>query len=369
MPNSDRFMKSHSSTPEASSQAGLKRWFGSGAFIALGILVAGRLAMEAGRTLPRFSEVEMEPHAAVEVYSLRKDPHPIETAIFGSSVTIWGVIPEVIAEEAGGDPAGVRKLAVRGGTGFDMWKLVENNQERFENLRLALIEIGPRLFDEDNETGRVAVTISQYASLQERLLLSERSARNEQLFDYLFASASARRSLDMAFLNVIEPEPGSPVLPDVDDAVSANRNWRFVGPHHFRPKITAEKAARILVYHWKESKLHDQSLRRLLAWLQQHHSKIILFQMPVHPDVAGHIRGNKDYVASYEDYSRYIASLGIAPEFIVRPFEIGDCGISEGGMKDHTHLNQLGATIYSHFLGKEIKRRLGTVHSDGARAN
>lgn len=341
--------------PTTPASSGLRRWFGPAGFISVGLLLAGRIAVESVRLAPHFESDSMEPHAAVETFRLRKDPRTIKTAIFGSSVTIWGVIPEIIAEETHTDPAGVRKLAVQGGTAFDMWKLVQNNPDKFQKVRVALIEIGPRLLDEDNETGRVALTISQHAFLPERLLLKQPSARAEQVWDYVLGFDSARRSLRTSFLNVVKPHPGWAVYPEPDDRIHPHGHWELTGPRHFRPKVTAEKAARILVNDWKASRLHDGSFRKLLAWFRERNAEIILYQMPVHPDVVECILNDKDYAEGYASYRSYIESLGVAPNHMIRPLIATECGISEDGMKDHTHLNQAGATTYSHFLGKEVQ--------------
>src|SRR5204862_6738141 len=94
----------------------IRRWFGPGALMTVAVFVLGRLALEPLRDAPHFDDRGMEAYVTTEAYLLRKDPAPVKVAFFGSSQSVWAILSEDIAAEIGEDPAGVRNLAVEGGT-------------------------------------------------------------------------------------------------------------------------------------------------------------------------------------------------------------------------------------------------------------
>jgi hypothetical protein len=55
----------HTAVPRA-TPARFRRWFGPSALIALGIFVAGRIALEPLRNLPQYDAKGMDPYSAVE---------------------------------------------------------------------------------------------------------------------------------------------------------------------------------------------------------------------------------------------------------------------------------------------------------------
>src|SRR4051812_33844516 len=116
----DLFMEFKSTLSQPRS---LGRWFGPGALVTIAVFVLGRLALEPFRSAPHFDDRGMEAYGTTEAYLLRKNPDPVKVAFFGSSQSVWAIMAEVIAAEIGEDPAGVRNLAVEGGTPFDMWNL------------------------------------------------------------------------------------------------------------------------------------------------------------------------------------------------------------------------------------------------------
>ena len=80
--------------------------------------------------------------------------------------------------------------------------------------------------------------------------------------------------------------------------------------------------------------------------------------MPIHHDVAAIIRSDPKCVAGYAVYEQYLADNGIASPWYMPSFSLDDCGIPEKGLRDHTHLNQLGATIYCRHLGARVREQM-----------
>ena len=95
----------------------------------------------------------MDPYGVVETFRCGLIQTRSASALFGSSVSIWGVLSESWRDELRLPHAQVRKLAVVGGTPFDHWKLIERNPEEFAGSKVALIELNPRMMHPDMEIG------------------------------------------------------------------------------------------------------------------------------------------------------------------------------------------------------------------------
>ena len=65
--------------------------------------------------MPQYDAKGMDPYSAVEKFQLRENPQPFSVAMFGSSVSIWGVLSDLVADELKLPPHDVRKLAESGG--------------------------------------------------------------------------------------------------------------------------------------------------------------------------------------------------------------------------------------------------------------
>ena len=346
--------------PKPAGIARALRWFGPSALMALGVFFTGRLLMEPLRPLPRFDEEGMDPFSVVETYQLRERSEPFEIGVFGSSVSIWGVLPEVIAEELDVPENSVRKLAVQGGTPFDMWQLLQRNPEKFEKMRTAVVEINPRMLDDDQEGGRMSVTVAQHASLDERELLTRKVDRWKQRGDLVLPILSVRRPVKDAMLDVLNTPHLASVHPHPDRRLTPHGpGWHVEDEdpvnHLFVDSVTADKAARRIMGNWHLSRLHHDALKKSLAWFKDHGVIAICHQMPVHPDVASHLKTDEKVARGYAAYNAFVKSLDLPEGTFLQPLSCLDCGIPVHGMRDHTHLNRLGATIYSEMLAGLIE--------------
>ena len=347
-------------TTASETKPSVKRWFGSGALIAMIIFIAGRLALEPARSVPQFDDGGMDPYGAVEKFRLRKSTQPLEIAAFGSSVTLWGMLSDVVAKEMDIDLAKSIALGVAGGTPFDMWTMVERNQDRFANLKIAILEVNPMIFHQTLEgDARVDYNLCQRATLAERLSINEPHERAVLAAEWFLPTQSVRRSLRSLFLNVADLPPGNSIYPISDKRVFPSAGWTVdpnsATPHSLRTTLKPEVAARRLVGKWIVSELQEASMRKLIQWMKEHHVLVVLHQFPVHHDVVTEIQKNPAHVKSYAEYTKFVNSLGIPPEAIFQHLEITDCGVSKEGLRDHTHLNQLGATQYCTNLAGKIK--------------
>lgn len=348
-----------SDSPANSSASPRRRWFGPAASIALAILIIGRILLEPLRTQPHFDDETMEGYAAVESFQIKRNLQPIETGIFGSSVVVWGVIPELVAGEMQADPRRVRKLAMQGGTAFDMWNLVERHQGEFGHMHTALLQVDPRMFDKDKEGGRLDLAVAQHGTWEERMLLDDRMDRWTQLAEVAVPLRSARHSLRSVFLDALNPSPGNPVFPTPELRLVPDwQQWRERDDREFKPKMSAQNAARIMFNRWVPSRLHDDSMRRLILWLRARHVRTFLFQVPVHPSLLETVAANPAFAEGLETWNRHMVDLGVPEQDIIRVGAMTDIGILESGMKDHTHLNEAGAKIFSRWLGAQVRERL-----------
>ena len=283
------------------------RWFGTAGFIVVVMFLLGRIVAGQLRGVPQFDEHGMEPYSAVETFRLRKMPEPFEVGLFGSSVAIWGLIPEIVAEGLGERPENLRKLCVAGGTSFDMRNLVKRNQGNFDHMRLAIVELNPRVLAAGLEDdARLKIDLAQHASLSERLLLKDDETRRLQGAEWCLPLLSARRPLSTAFLNVMNPDPGSAMIPNIDRTLHTVHDWHVPDPARavftLKHEMTPDEVARRIISHWRPSKLLDQVLREFLARLKVKNVTVILHQMPIHPDVVKGIQTNPDYAKSYADF-------------------------------------------------------------------
>lgn len=346
------------------------RWLGPAGWIAASMVVLARFAVEPIRDLPHFDEKGMDAYSAVETYNLRKVDAPFETGIFGSSVCVWGIIPELVAEGMGRQPETFRKLATEGGTSFDVWNMVRRNPEKFDAMRLALLELNPRMLNENLEADpRLYIDISQHATHSEVMMLRHREQRLFFIGDEILPLHSFRRPLRTLALNIIDPAPGADYFPYADSRVQPFHDWHVPDPEsavfHLRHPISAETAAKRIAFHWRPSKLLDHFLREFLAWTRERKIEVIVFQTPIHPEVVDLIMSNAETRAGYESYKRYLETLGIPSGHFFRTLKITDCGIPEKGLRDHTHLNELGARIYSRLLGKAARVILSEKSAEG----
>ncbi|HSJ03017.1 MAG: hypothetical protein ACAI34_05800 [Verrucomicrobium sp.] len=352
--------------PESNAAAlagkGVSSWFGSGAVVAVIVLILGRLALEPLRSLPHFDVHGMDAYGAVETYVLknRTSHAPVEVACFGSSQSVFGILPEEVAHGLGEPEDRVLNLGTAGGTPFDMWSLVRRNPERFKDLHLAVVEINPFVLNKGLENDdRLLLSISQKASLEERLMISNRPMRCRQVADLVVPLYSVRRSLRSLFLNILDPSPGNDVCPCPEQRIHPAAGWAVDKASNRKDRerqtTSAQTVAKRFFGTWKVSHLQDESLRHLLAWFHEHHVPVVLHQMPIHPEVAHIIESEPKFHKNYVSFSQYIESLSPSPAAVIRIMGTADCGASESDLADRTHLNQLGAGIYSRFLAEKIK--------------
>ena len=338
---------------------GLRRWFGPSAFIALAVLVCGRLLLEPLRNDEHFDEQGMDPFHAVEKFVLRQDPHRIDLAFFGSSQSVWGILSSNVANELELNPRAVRNLASPGGTPLEAWHMVQRNQERLSHLRCAVIEINPFVLrDALDDDPRTMSTVSQLGSLHERMMLDESMDRAIQVGEWVLPLNSVRRSLATSVLDALKPKPGNAIFPKPDFRTRPFAVWRVrPGTEDCaiqRLNVTAKTAAKRLILHWSPSKLQDESLRNLLAWFKKRHIPVVMHQPPVHPDVVQAMREDPEFAESYADYKRYVATLRPKPLELISAFDPADCGLAEIHLSDRTHLNEMGARAYSRFLAEKL---------------
>lgn len=338
-----------------------KHWLGLGAVVAALVCVVGRLVLEPLRSVPHFNADGMDPYCSVETFRLNNDPHPLEVAFFGSSVSIWGVITDEVARELGKKPESLRSLAMQGGTAFQMWQLVKRNPDKFSQLQMAVLEVGPRTVDDNLRGDPMVLALAQTASLAERWSIDDRAVRRQQVTEWFFPWRSVRRSLQSAVLDVVKPLPGLAIYPEPDARLYPAYHWHVRGDDDddegetFVSKTTPQDAARRIISGWNADPFLDTSLRELLAWFHERHIKVALVEMPVHPQVADLIRGTAKFAESYNNYALYLESLGIPQSQIIRTMDPSSGGVPVDGMRDYQHLNRKGARIYSSFLGQQLR--------------
>lgn len=347
-------------TPPASAEPPrARRWSGPAAWLAVAVFVAGRLAVEPLRDVPHFDSVGMEGYGATEVYQLRKNPEPVEIAFFGSSESVWAILSEDVARDLGENPARVRNLATSGGTPYDIWNIIRRNPEKLASLRVAVIEVNPFVFKQGLDSDpRVAVDISQHGTMEERQMLSHRSDRIWQMAEWVLPLTSVRRSLQTAFLNVVDPDPGCAVFPEPEQRIYPAVGWKVDGHRHMtkrRQTISPRVAAQRLVGNWRLSRLQDASFRRSLDWLAAHHVRIIFQELPVHPEVVKAVRADPLLEQGHASFLAYLDTLERKPEASIFTPDPADCGIAAEHMADRTHVNELGAHLYSHYIAAKLR--------------
>lgn len=352
---------------------GMGRWIGPAGMIAALVFLAGRIALEPFRKLPHFDDGGMEAYSAVETFQLKKMPKPFEIGLFGSSVAVWGLMPEVIAEQIGRPPEQLRKLCVQGGTTFDMRNLIRGHDASFREMKVALVEINPRLLHAGLEGDeRMEFDLWQHASLRERLMLGQPEVRRLQVAEWLLPLGSIRRPLGTAYLNLLDPDPGAPIAPHIDSRLRPFGDWKVSDPARasFSPKkrITPDEVARRITLRWRPSALLDHCLREFIGMVEAQGATLILHEMPVHPAVMERLLGVPEYRRGLDDFEAYIKSLGVPETRIVRVRSITELGISENGLRDHTHMNEIGARAYSQHLGRETARILASRERGGTTA-
>jgi len=336
------------------------RWFGPAGFVALGVFVAGRLALEPLRSAPQVDDEGLDPYGAVETFRLEENRAPMEVAFFGSSQTIWGIVTQPIAKKLGRKPSRVVNLGTAGGTPFEMWNLVRRNPREFKRLRLAVIEINPFILRPGLEGDpRIFAAVSSRASLLERFMLRDQADRLWQAAEWVLPVNSVRRSLESALENIVGNRKWKKFNADLDQRIKPGKDWE-TGPRRAtankeRRAIPPETAAKRIVGNWQISSFQDYALRSLLQWMSDVHVPVVLHQLPVHPEVARLIRDDPRYSQCYQDYCDYTDSLEPAPRAIFRSPAPSEFGGDAGDMADRTHLNKAGAMLYSEQLAEKIR--------------
>jgi hypothetical protein len=188
-------------------------------------------------------------------------------------------------------------------------------------------------------------------------LLHHRSERNLQRLEMALPLVSVRRSLRSVFLNGAHPVHGTAVYPKPDARLHPFNDWHVSAGAgaSFRDIIPPQVAARRLVGNWQYSRLQDQCLRKTLSFLREREIKVILYQLPVHPDVVEHMRQNPQYAAGYAKFLAYVDTLGVPAEDRVQLLDIAECGVPVRGMRDLTHFNEVGANVYWRWLGARLR--------------
>jgi hypothetical protein len=346
-------------SPSSDQSSPRRRWFGPGAIVTLAVFVLGRLALEPLRDAPHFDERGMEAYSATETYLLRKNPTPIKVGLFGSSQSVWALLADEVARDLGERPEEVRNLAVEGGTPFDTWNLIRRNEAALTHLRLAILEVNPFVMKVGLDSDpRVTVDIAQQATFEERLMLAHRSDRLKQMAEWTLPLLSVRRSLESAFLNVIDPEPGLLIYPRPDQRIYPAVGWKVDHHRHVKKeRITLDPlvAAKRMAGNWRCSKLQDHALRESLAWFERHHVVVIFHEPPVHPEVMRVLLEHPALEKGHRDFLAYVDSLRPAPVARIDAVDPALSGITAEQMADRTHVNELGAHTYSHHLAMKIR--------------
>lgn len=346
-------------SPATRSVLGWRRWFGTAGFIAVGILLLGRLALEPLRSLPHYDEKSMEAFGAVETFQIRLQKQRPSIAFFGSSQTIWGIATEECAKTIGIAPEECQKFGIVGGTPFDQWSLVRRNPDFFSHLSLAVIEANPFVLrDTIEHDSRVSLSLSQHALFRERLEIGDRAERRKQLAEYLVPLQSVRRPLLSVILSLADPAPGWPAYPSADKRIYPLSDWYTNGMSQIHDKarhlITPKDAAKKMVGKWKLSPLNDASLRHLLTWFSERSIPVVIHELPIHSEVAAAMQKDPDFSHGYHRFLDYLKELSPAPAMILSVLEPGEFGETDRCMADRTHMNELGARSYSHLLGEKI---------------
>jgi hypothetical protein len=347
---------------EPSNPPLMRRWFGPGAFVTLGVFVLGRLALEPLRDTPHYDARGMEAYGATENFLLRNVKAPVKVGLFGSSQSVWALLADDVARDLGEKPEEVRNLAVEGGTPFDTWNLIRRNEAALSQLRLAVVEVNPFVLKQGLDSDpRVSVDIAQHATISERLLLAHRADRVKQVAEWTLPVLSVRRSLESAFLNVIDPQPGLSIYPRPDQRIYPAVGWKLGTHRHVkkdRLTLSPLVAAKRMVGNWRCSKLQDYALRETLAWFERHQVRVIFHEPPVHPEVVSVMHEHPELEKGHRDFVAYVDSLRPAPIARIDAADPALCGITAEQMADRTHVNELGAHTYSHHIAMKIREAL-----------
>ncbi len=339
---------------------GFRSWFGKSAWIALAVFILGRLLLEPVRGLPMYDIRGMDAYGAVENFQLRKEPAPVKIGFFGTSQSVWGVISDEVAQAWDMPPSEVRNLSIEGGTPFGMWSLIRRNDESLSGLRVAIVEVNPFVLRQslDADT-RVRANLAQHATLAERFLVRPRSERVQHVAEWLLPVRSVRRPLYTAALNVLDPGPGNPVYPWPEKRVFPMADWKAENAAAHTEKgrklISPELAAKRILGNWKLSPLQDYSFRQCLEWFAKRGVKVILHELPVHPEVHAAIQQNSSFRKGNDAFLRYVDSLKPAPVVGILTQDPAACGLGVEHMADRMHCNELGARIYSRYLAEKLK--------------
>ncbi|MEZ0276477.1 MAG: hypothetical protein ACAH88_16325 [Roseimicrobium sp.] len=337
-----------------------RRWFGKSAWIALAVFILGRLALEPARALPMYDIRGMDAYGAVETFQLRKKDALVKIGFFGTSQSVWGVISDEVAQAWSMPPSEVRNLSIEGGTPFGMWSLIRRNEEKLSRLRVAIVEVNPFVLRQslDADT-RVRANLAQHATLAERFLVRPRSERVQHVAEWLLPVRSVRRPLYSAALNVLDPEPGNPVYPWPEKRVSPMADWKAENAAAHTEKgrklIPPYLAAKRMVGNWKLSALQDYSLKQCLDWFEKRGVKVILHELPVHPEVYAVIQKDEALKKGNDAFLRYVDTLKPTPVARILTPDPATCGLATEHMADRTHCNELGARIYSRYLAEKLK--------------
>ncbi len=353
-------MKNAESTP-TSEKTGWRRWVGPGALVAAGVLVLARFAVEPLRSVAHVDKDGMEAYGAMETYRIDADPTQPAVVFLGSSQTMWGIHAPTVAETLGLHEAQVTNLGSPGGTPFDMWNLVRRNPWKFEKAKVAVLEVSPfimnqRLDDDD----RLMTTISQRATLSERLLVEPTRERNRQLAEWALGTHSIRRSLASVIMNVSRPAPDSQVFPGIDRRTQLPRDWHpeKVNRESLRARHTVAPtvAAKRLMHQWQFSDLQEHALEELTQWFKERNIPIVTHQLPIHPEVAKIIVSDPKFHRTYKAFVGHVKPVLAAGAADYRLLSVAEIALGHEAMADRTHLNRIGATEYSRRLAEVIRK-------------
>lgn len=340
-------------------QSSFRHWGGPAALVTLAVFVLGRIALEPLRPVPHFDERGMEAYSSTEIYLLRDQPDAVEVAFFGSSQSVWALLADDVARMIGENPGHVRNLAVEGGTPFDMWNLIRRNEEKFKDLRVAIVEVNPFVLKQGLDSDpRVALDIAQHGTVPERMMLAHREDRVKQMAEWVLPVLSVRRSLQSVFLDAVHPAPGLPMYPCPEQRTHPAVGWKVDGKPHLkkeRQSVTPEVAAKRMVGGWRLSKLQDHAFRQSLDWFARHGVRVIFHELPVHPEVIDAIHRDPSLMRGQEHYMAYLDSLQPQPFARTLMPDPAACGITADEMADRTHLNEHGARIYSTHLAAKVR--------------
>lgn len=176
-------------TDDSKQRAG-RRYIGMGMLALLSILILLEALVFRNVDFYGHSPGFIGQMAELKASYAQEEPQQIKVAIFGDSMSLDALRPEIMEDEAGWRRGTVFNFSLSGGSAFDMYKTYKNYEERLPGLEHAIVVVNEHQIN--NAEAAKDIKFKFYANLNDRIQVMNADNYGELLLGWVWKGYEMR---------------------------------------------------------------------------------------------------------------------------------------------------------------------------------